>query len=222
MTAVSNLSLGRRAMALVEELARHTDEPGRLTRLYLSPAHRRAAERRSEDARGRPRRRIDAAGSVVGRLAGATRGARDPDRLAYRQRRRCRALRRQPRRRARHRRRRGPAGGGCAASMRRSRSSPSGTRRTSASRRICRPPRPSPAATIRPGSTAGQRGHDAARRARRASGAIRRHRGARARPGGATGPIWKCISSRGRSSRPRACRSASCRPSTASRAPART
>jgi len=31
-------------MALVDALARHTDEPGRLTRLYLSPAHRATAE----------------------------------------------------------------------------------------------------------------------------------------------------------------------------------
>ncbi len=68
------LALGRRAMALLDELARFTDEPGRLTRLYLSPAHRQAAEatlglmRQAELEAG-----IDAAGSVVGRLAG-----RDP------------------------------------------------------------------------------------------------------------------------------------------------
>ena len=68
------LALGRRAMALLDELARFTDEPGRLTRLYLSPAHRQAAEatlglmRQAGLEAG-----IDAAGSVVGRLAG-----RDP------------------------------------------------------------------------------------------------------------------------------------------------
>ena len=37
-------SAGARAMALVDALARHTNEPGRLTRLYLSPAHRATAE----------------------------------------------------------------------------------------------------------------------------------------------------------------------------------
>ncbi len=72
MSSSEPLALGRRAMALVEELALHTDEPGRLTRLYLSPGHRRAA-----DATARIMREagldtaIDAAGSVVGRLAGA-------------------------------------------------------------------------------------------------------------------------------------------------------
>ncbi len=35
-TLSSDLHLGRRVMALIEELARHTDEPGRITRLYLS------------------------------------------------------------------------------------------------------------------------------------------------------------------------------------------
>ncbi len=36
-------SAGARAAAMLAELATFTDEPGRLTRLYLSPAHRRAA-----------------------------------------------------------------------------------------------------------------------------------------------------------------------------------
>ena len=39
-----DLSSGRRAMALLDLLAQHSDEPTRLTRLYLSAAHRRAAE----------------------------------------------------------------------------------------------------------------------------------------------------------------------------------
>jgi allantoate deiminase len=34
--------LGRRLMALLDLLARHSDEPGKLTRLYLSPAHKAA------------------------------------------------------------------------------------------------------------------------------------------------------------------------------------
>ncbi|KMO44060.1 allantoate amidohydrolase [Methylobacterium tarhaniae] len=63
--------LGARVMALIDDLARHTDEPGRLTRLYLSPAHRATAEA----VLGLMREagltaRIDAAGSVVGRIEG--------------------------------------------------------------------------------------------------------------------------------------------------------
>jgi allantoate deiminase len=37
--------LGERVLARLDELANITDEPGRITRLYLSPAHRRAADR---------------------------------------------------------------------------------------------------------------------------------------------------------------------------------
>jgi allantoate deiminase len=63
--------LGARVMALIDDLARHTDEPGRLTRLYLSPAHRATAEA----VLGLMREagliaRMDAAGSVVGRMEG--------------------------------------------------------------------------------------------------------------------------------------------------------
>ena len=72
MTTLPDLSLGRRVMALIEELALHTDEPGRITRLYLSRAHRSAAEatlgmmrKAGMDAS------IDALGSVVGRIGGA-------------------------------------------------------------------------------------------------------------------------------------------------------
>ena len=36
--------LGTRAMTMIADLARHTDEPGRLTRLYLSPAHKSCAD----------------------------------------------------------------------------------------------------------------------------------------------------------------------------------
>jgi allantoate deiminase len=75
MTKTSDLSLGRRVMAMLEDLARHSDEPGRLTRLYLSKAHRAAAEatlgfmqQAGLDSR------IDALGSVIGRLEG-----RNPD-----------------------------------------------------------------------------------------------------------------------------------------------
>jgi allantoate deiminase len=72
MSTFPDLSLGRQAMALVDELSRFTDEPGRITRLYLSKAHRAAAEatlRMMQEA-GLDAT-IDAAGSVVGRLAGA-------------------------------------------------------------------------------------------------------------------------------------------------------
>lgn len=63
-------------MALVDALARHTDEPGRLTRLYLSQAHRAAAEA----ALGMMRAagldaHIDAVGNVVGRCEGGEPGA---------------------------------------------------------------------------------------------------------------------------------------------------
>jgi len=78
MTTPSDPVLGRRVMALIDDLARHTDEPGRLTRLYLSPAHRAAAEatRAMMRAAGLAAE-IDAAGSVVGRLEG-----REPGRPA--------------------------------------------------------------------------------------------------------------------------------------------
>jgi allantoate deiminase len=66
-----NAVLGRRVMALVEDLAQHTDEPGRLTRLYLSKAHRAAAEatRRIMREAGLAAE-IDPLGTVVGRLPG--------------------------------------------------------------------------------------------------------------------------------------------------------
>lgn len=67
-------ALGHRVMAMIEDLARHTDEPGRLTRLYLSPAHRKAAEATLELMRQAGLdAHIDALGSVVGRMEG-----RDP------------------------------------------------------------------------------------------------------------------------------------------------
>ncbi|KFG67808.1 allantoate amidohydrolase [Microvirga sp. BSC39] len=75
MTNATDFTLGRRVMAMIEDLAQHTDEPGRITRLYLSTAHRKAAEATLSmmqsaglDAH------IDALGSVIGRMEGA-----DPD-----------------------------------------------------------------------------------------------------------------------------------------------
>src|ERR671927_54370 len=75
MSSPSPLMLGRRVMALIDDLARHTDEPGRLTRLYLSPAHRAAAEATRElMAAAGLESHIDAAGSVVGRREGSKAG----------------------------------------------------------------------------------------------------------------------------------------------------
>jgi allantoate deiminase len=72
MTNSSDLSLGRRAMALIEDLARHSDEPGRLTRLYLSDAHRKAADATLGFMRDAGLdAHMDALGSVIGRLDGA-------------------------------------------------------------------------------------------------------------------------------------------------------
>jgi allantoate deiminase len=72
MTNATDFPLGRRVMAMIEDLAQHTDEPGRLTRLYLSDAHRRAADatlRLMQEAGLNAR--IDALGSVIGRVEGA-------------------------------------------------------------------------------------------------------------------------------------------------------
>lgn len=72
MTSSLDLVLGRRVMALIEDLARHTDEPGRITRLYLSPAHRKAAETTLAMMRAAGMSaHIDALGSVIGRIEGA-------------------------------------------------------------------------------------------------------------------------------------------------------
>ncbi|KLK94975.1 allantoate amidohydrolase [Microvirga vignae] len=72
MTNRPDLTLGRRVMAMIEDLARHTDEYGSLTRLYLSPAHRAAADTTLEFMREAGlKAHIDALGSVVGRLDGA-------------------------------------------------------------------------------------------------------------------------------------------------------
>jgi allantoate deiminase len=75
MTHSTDLTLGRRVMAMIEELAQHTDEPGRLTRLYLSDAHRKAAEATLHLMQGAGLdAHIDALGSVIGRIEG-----RNPD-----------------------------------------------------------------------------------------------------------------------------------------------
>lgn len=67
--------LGARAFAALEGLNRFTDEPGKLTRLYLSPAHKQAAEwtKGAMEVAGLTAF-IDAAGSVQGRREGVTPG----------------------------------------------------------------------------------------------------------------------------------------------------
>lgn len=61
--------LGARAMEICARLSAFTDEPGRVTRLYLSPAHRAAAaETRAMMEAAGLAASIDAAGNVVGRL----------------------------------------------------------------------------------------------------------------------------------------------------------
>jgi allantoate deiminase len=74
--AEADVSPGKRVMALVANLARHTDEPGRLTRLYLTPAHRATADAalRMMRAAGLDAR-VDAVGNVVGRYEGTAPGA---------------------------------------------------------------------------------------------------------------------------------------------------
>lgn len=69
-------SPGRRLMARLDEFAAFTDDPPKLTRLYLSPAHRRAADQfivwaqtAGLDAK------IDPAGNVVARYEGRRPGA---------------------------------------------------------------------------------------------------------------------------------------------------
>lgn len=68
--------LGARAFAALAGLNRFSDEPGKLTRLYLSPAHRQAAEwvKGAMEVAGLSAF-IDAAGSVQGRREGTVPGA---------------------------------------------------------------------------------------------------------------------------------------------------
>lgn len=74
-TLPSPAVLGARAFAALAGLNRFSDEPGKLTRLYLSPSHRQAAEyvKGAMEVAGLTAF-IDAAGSVQGRREGATPG----------------------------------------------------------------------------------------------------------------------------------------------------
>lgn len=74
-TLPSPAVLGARAFAALAGLNRFTDEPGKLTRLYLSPSHRQGAEyvKGAMEVAGLTAF-IDAAGSVQGRREGASPG----------------------------------------------------------------------------------------------------------------------------------------------------
>jgi len=68
---LGNAGAGRRLMARLDEFSQFTDEPGRLTRLYLSPSYRGACERLAEwirEAGLEPE--IDPAGNVRATLSG--------------------------------------------------------------------------------------------------------------------------------------------------------
>ncbi len=69
-------SLGARVMERLAALAAFTDEPGALTRLYLSPAHRRAADALRDWFRAfGVEAVVDAVGNVVARYEGEIPGA---------------------------------------------------------------------------------------------------------------------------------------------------
>jgi allantoate deiminase len=74
--SVDDLAAGARLMARLDAFAAFTDEPGRLTRLFLSDAHRRAAQALiGWCAETGIEARIDAAGNVVARYEGKRAGA---------------------------------------------------------------------------------------------------------------------------------------------------
>jgi allantoate deiminase len=72
----ADLASGARVMARLDAFAAYTDEPGRLTRLFLSDAHRRAAAAFiGWCGEAGLAARIDAAGNVVARYEGRRKGA---------------------------------------------------------------------------------------------------------------------------------------------------
>ena len=74
--------LGARAEAMIAALGEISDEPGRLTRLYLTPAHRRAADLVAAwMTKAGLEVRLDSAATVHGFLAAALEGARSGKRL---------------------------------------------------------------------------------------------------------------------------------------------
>ena len=86
-------ALGERSQAMIEALASITAEPGKLTRLYLTPEHKRAAHVVGDWMRGAGMAvRMDAAGTMHGLHTTGRGRQRLLDRLAYRHRDRCRPL----------------------------------------------------------------------------------------------------------------------------------
>lgn len=71
-----SFSFGARAFQRLEALRAYTDEPGKITRLYLSPAHIRSIDFIVEEMRkaGCDSVHVDALGTVVGRYEGKTSG----------------------------------------------------------------------------------------------------------------------------------------------------
>ncbi len=75
MTAAEIKAIGERAEAMLDALASISAEPDRLTRLYLTEEHRRAARLVAEWMRAAGLRvRMDAAGTVHGLLPGSNKG----------------------------------------------------------------------------------------------------------------------------------------------------
>jgi allantoate deiminase len=73
---MNDLALGHRLMQRLDALALHSDEPGRLTRLYLSPAHKSAIEELSGWMRAAGMQvRVDPLATVIGRYEGQEPGA---------------------------------------------------------------------------------------------------------------------------------------------------
>ena len=69
--------LGANVMAHLHELARCTSEPGKLTRLYLTPAHQAAIRMvRGWMEEAGMATEVDAAANVVGRYPGSGRSCR--------------------------------------------------------------------------------------------------------------------------------------------------
>ncbi len=82
MTPAGIRALGERSQAMIDVLAGISDEPGRLTRLYLSEAHRRAAAQVGEWMRRAGLQvRMDAAATMHGYLPAAINGPRRGKRL---------------------------------------------------------------------------------------------------------------------------------------------
>ena len=69
-------SLGARAFERLEALRAYTDEPGKITRLYLSPSHIKSINFIAEEMRkaGCDSVHVDALGTVVGRYEGTEKG----------------------------------------------------------------------------------------------------------------------------------------------------